>query len=123
MRYVVFMFTDPDDAKALTQSELSEIAAKHEKLRNELHESGELLNGCGLELAEDTTTFRLVDDAPVGERRPVSPSREHATAYYVLEVDDGERAVEIAGRLLDFHVTAVEVRLVHDSTGLPPERH
>jgi hypothetical protein len=36
----------------------------------------------------------------------------------LLECPDRDRAVEIASRILDSHVTAVEVRQVHNSTGL-----
>jgi hypothetical protein len=39
---------------------------------------------------------------------------EQLTAYYVLECSSRERANDLAARLLDFHVTAVEVRQVHD---------
>ena len=37
---------------------------------------------------------------------------------YVLECESAERAREIAARVLDFHVVAVEVRPVHDWFGM-----
>ena len=38
--------------------------------------------------------------------------------YYVVDCESPERALRIAEGILDFHVTAVEVREIHDSTGL-----
>jgi hypothetical protein len=46
--------------------------------------------------------------------RPLAPAIEQLTAYYVLECETTDRANEIAASVLDFHVTAVEVREVHD---------
>jgi hypothetical protein len=39
------------------------VGRKHEALRTELIESGELLNGAGLAYPADTTTMRLADGA------------------------------------------------------------
>jgi hypothetical protein len=43
---------------------------------------------------------------------------EQLTAYYVIDCTSPDRARAIAGRVLDFHVTAVEVRPIHDSFGM-----
>jgi hypothetical protein len=40
------------------------------------------------------------------------------TAYYVFDCETAERAQAIAEGILDDHVTAVEVRRIHDSVGL-----
>jgi hypothetical protein len=41
--------------------------------------------------------------------------RYAVTAYYLVDCRDLDGALAIAERILDFHVTAIEVRQVHDS--------
>ena len=45
-----------------------------------------------------------------------------AQLYYEIETETEERALEIAGRILDDHVTAVELRAIHDSAPRKPWR-
>jgi hypothetical protein len=111
MKYVALMYADSGRTKAITAEERAEIAGKHDALGAELIASGELQNGAGLVYPEETTTLRWGRPAVAG---PLAMGAEQFTAYYVLECDTADRANEIAARLLDFHVTAVEVRAVHD---------
>jgi hypothetical protein len=111
------MFSDPARTKAMSADEIAEILKKHEALREELTRSGELLNGAGLVYPEDTTVLRRGPDGVIARRGPLSAADEHMTAYYVIECDSPERARSIGERTLDHHVTAVEVREIHDSTG------
>jgi hypothetical protein len=115
---MLLMYTDPAESKAMTDDELATILRKHEVLRTELTESKELLNGAGLVYPEETTTLRLVDEAAVASDGPLADAALNMSAYYVVDCEDQARAAAIGGRLLDFHVTAVEVRRIHDSNGM-----
>jgi hypothetical protein len=118
VKFALMMHTNPTDSKALGEDELSSIEAKHAELVEELEAAGELLNGAGLHLPDETTTIRIAAGRAVSSDGPVAAGDEHVTAYYLLECRDRDRAVEIASHILDSHVTAVEVRQVHNSTGL-----
>jgi len=120
MKYMMLMYSKPAETKVMARSDLDEVLRKHEAIRAELTASGELLNGAGLAYPESTTNLHWRDQAPayVAEG-PLVDGEEHMTAYYVFECADRDRALAIAERLLDFHVTSVEVRDIHDSTGFP----
>ncbi|GAA2045953.1 hypothetical protein GCM10009839_57710 [Catenulispora yoronensis] len=121
MKFMVLMYADPAKTAAMTAEERAAVFARHEALHKDLEGTGELLNGAGLAFPSDTTTLRWQADAdPTAEAGPaVEPaSGEHVTAYYVLECADADRAREIAERVLDFHVVAVEVRSIHDFFGM-----
>jgi hypothetical protein len=45
-------------------------------------------------------------------------AREQLTAYCLVDCRDLDRALSIAERILDFHLTAIEVRQVHDSVNI-----
>jgi hypothetical protein len=118
MKFVVLMYSDPNDAKTLPAADLDVVLRKHEVLRTELTESGELLNGAGLAHPETTKTIRMREGVPAAVDGPFAEAEVHLTAYYVIDCETVERAHSIAEGILDFHVTAVEVRQVHDSVGM-----
>lgn len=114
MKYVVLMYSDPAQTGAMSTEDLQAIGRKHEALRTEWTSTGKLLNGVGMGYPADTTTLR-VDGIFAG---PLTAEPEQLTAWYVLECEGPEQAVAEAARVLDLHVTSVEVRHVHDSFGL-----
>lgn len=123
VKFMVLMYADPAATAAMTADQRADVFARHEALHRDLADTGELLNGAGLAFPADTTTLRWRGDEPAAvDGGPFAEASEHVTAYYVLECESAERAREIASRVLDFHVVAVEVRPVHDSFGMgePP---
>jgi len=96
MKYMVLMYSNPAQTKAMSASKLDAVMRKHDALRDELTESGELLSGAGLAYPEDTTTIRLRAGAAIAATGPIAESEEHLTAYYVFECADVERARHIA---------------------------
>jgi hypothetical protein len=113
MMYALLMYADPDHTRAMSEDALAEVARKHAALRSELGASDELRGGAGLVLPDQTTVIRLAADPQPGPL--ISDTSEHLTAYYEVECETAERAQEIAAHILDDHVTAVEVRAIHDT--------
>lgn len=112
---MVLMYADPHATQAMSTSERVEVFQRHSALHADLAATGELRNGAGLDYPWQTTTIRLDGDASAG---PLVAGETQLTAYYVLECVNEERALDIARRVLDFHVTAVEVRRIHDVFGM-----
>lgn len=102
----------------MSESELDVIARKHAELRDELAASGELAGGAGLVLPDETTVLRLDTGEPLAGKGPLSgrgDDEEHLTAYYEADCQTLDRAKEIGAHVLDHHVTAVEIRRIHDT--------
>jgi hypothetical protein len=114
VKYALLMYTDPDHTRGMSQTEVDEVMAKHRALGEELTASGELTGGAGLAFPEETTLLRLDGSRTQGPHS--QGTNEHLSAYYEVDVADVDRATELAQRLLDHHVVAVEVRHIHDST-------
>jgi hypothetical protein len=122
MKFMVLMYADPATTASMTPEQRKEVFARHQALHDDLGKTGELLNGAGLAFPKDTTKSLWAPDAePTAATGPLVEATEHVTAYYVLECEDAERAREIAERVLDFHVVAVEVRPIHDWFGMGDE--
>jgi len=117
VKFVILMYADPATL-AMSAQDRQAVARKHESLRSTLTRSGELLSGAGLTLPTDTTTIRLRDGAAVQSSGPLVAAESHLTAFYVVECESDERADAIAEGILDGHVTAVEIRQIHDSLNL-----
>jgi hypothetical protein len=116
MKYAVLMYADPAHTVAMPETELADVLRKHEALREELAGSGELLGGAGLALPDETAVLRLGPDGVVVAEGPLATEGvEHLTAYYEIDCETAVRARDIAARTLDDHVTAVEVRRIHDT--------
>jgi hypothetical protein len=119
MKYAALMYADPVYTQAMSESAIDVVLRKHAALRDELTASGELVGGEGLALPHETTVLRLGPDGVDAAEGPLAGDAvEHLTAYYELECETADRAREIAARLLDDHVTAVELRRIHDSVDL-----
>ena len=118
MKYVLLMLTNPSESAAMSNEQFKQVMGKHDGLRTELLESGELLNGAGM-VEPHRTVRRVLDQGkPITTDVPETESMLHVSSYYVVECKSRERAVEIADAILDFHVEAVEIREVHDFIGM-----
>jgi hypothetical protein len=116
VKYMVLMYSDQAETKAMSAADREAVRRRHEALHAE--ESAAMLNGAGLAYPEETVTIRLDHDRPVTGKGALVSGREQLTAYYIIECGSAAQAASIAERVLDFHVTAVEVRQVHDSFGM-----
>jgi hypothetical protein len=119
MKYMILMYADPAATEAIPASGRADVAHRHEALRQDLAGTGEMLSGAGLAYPKDTTAIRWGAEGFTTADGPFIHTAEHLTAYYVIDCASPQRAHAIAERVLDFHVTAVEVRPIHDSFGIP----
>ncbi|MER7128528.1 YciI family protein [Streptosporangium saharense] len=115
---MVLMYADPAATEAMTAEERAEVFLRHEALHRDLEGTGEMLNGAGLVYPRDTTTIRWSREGNSAADGPFVEAAEQLTAYYVIDCATPERAREIAERVLDFHVVAVEIRPIHDFFGM-----
>jgi hypothetical protein len=118
MKYGLLMYTDPAETKAMSAADRDAVGSKHQALRTELLASGELVGGSAFAYPEDTATMRLAGETVAISHGPLLKSDLQLSAYYLLDCEDLGRALSIGERILDFHVTAIEVRQVHDSVDM-----
>jgi hypothetical protein len=118
MKYLVLMYSDPAATVAMSVPDRATIARKHEALRQDPAAADEMLNGAGSLTPRTRRPSGGMRDGPAATDGPFTTAAEQLTAYDVTDCASPERARAIAERVLDFHVTAVEVRPVHDSLGI-----
>jgi hypothetical protein len=74
VKYVVLMYADPAQTKAMTAEDRDMVARNHAALRTELINSSELLEGAGLAYPAEATILRLEDGTVAITRGPLRAS-------------------------------------------------
>lgn len=89
------------------------------ELANRLHENGQYLDAAPLHPASDTVSVKVRDGRRLVTDGPFAETREQIGGYFMIEANDLNEAVEIAGRIPGARIGTVEVRRVRDVEGLP----
>ena len=119
MKYIIMMFGD--QASMLERRSLAwarEMVDFMKKLNRDLTSTGELVAGIGL---ADATQAKLVvfkNGVPVATDGPFAESKESLAGYWIVDVENQARALEIAKHVVAFIEGPVEVRQVMDQ---PPD--
>jgi hypothetical protein len=115
VKYMLLIYTDPAayaDPVA-GQKMLEEYLA----FTNAIVESGEFISGDPLQGPETATMVRTRDGQVASTDGPFVETKEHLGGYYVVDVKDLDRAIEVAAQIPDSRTGGVEVRPLMDFPG------
>lgn len=85
--------------------------------------TGELLGGYGVADAAQAKTLRVRDGMPAVTDGPYLESKEYLASWWLLEVENEQRALEIAAELPAAVSSQVEVwPILHEATAMPGRR-
>ena len=102
-------------AAEMTQTQspdwITEMIAFMRDLDRELVESGEMVFNEGLQDGDAAKIVRLTDGVPVTTDGPYAEAKESLIGFWILDVADEARILEIAGRIVRWS-GVVEVRPV-----------
>ena len=111
MRYMILIHSDDDAERAWQGGRKAELDATHAAVLDELVASGELVDSNELDV-EDVVVLGRHRGEPVVSRGPFTEGTEWIGGYYIVDVADRERAVEIAWRLAENKYSPIEIRRV-----------
>jgi hypothetical protein len=118
MKYMIMMF---GSAAGMMETQppdwIREMIGFMQNLDVELRNSGEMVFNAGLADGSTAKVVSLVEGLPVTTDGPFGESKESLVGYWVLDVADEARIIEIAGQIVQY-ARQVEVRQVMDA---PPE--
>ncbi len=115
MKYMLLIFSDP--AAYDDPAEVQKIIGEYMAFTNSIAESGELVNGEPLQGPDTATAVRVRGGAVSTTDGPFVETKEYLGGYYVVDVKDLDRAIEIASQIPDARTCAIEVRPVMDFSG------
>ena len=121
MKYMIMMFGDQASMVETRSTEwIKGMIRFMTDLDQELADSGELAASEGLADPTQATTVRFEHGAPVPTDGPFAEAKESLAGYWIVDVEDEARALEIASRIVAVIEGPVEVRQVMDA---PPEEY
>lgn len=113
---MITIYSNPTAEAALADGDL-DLQATHGAIIEELIASKEFVDTNELDL-DDVTVIGHHHGTPVTTRGPFTEGTEYIGGYYIVDVTDHDRAVEIAGRFAEVKYSPIEVRrLMHTEEG------
>jgi hypothetical protein len=121
VRYLILIQSNPESRQVwegLSEEQRSAFGRAHLELTDELLGTGELVASEGLPDPSAATLVRVRGGRTITSDGPFAEAREHLAGFYLVDVPDLARAVEIAAKAPDAATGSVEVRPVYDFSQL-----
>jgi hypothetical protein len=109
------------DEHALSESQREECYHESAQLARDLYASGNFIATAPLHPTATAASIRVREGKPLVTQGPFAETREQLGGYFLINANDMDEAVSIAGRIPGARTGTVEVRPVLDIGGLPPE--
>src|SRR5882757_3222442 len=110
MKYMIMMFGGAAEMTETRSPEwITEMITFMRDLNKELTDAGEMVFNEGLQDGDAAKIVQLVDGVPVTTDGPYAETKESLIGFWVLDVADEARILEIAGRIVKYS-GMVEVR-------------
>ena len=119
MKFLISMHINPAVLDALTKEEMAAIGEGHGALLAALKESGELINTQALVDPSQAAVVTVRNGQPAVTDGPFLEAKEYLGGFYLIDVENKERAIELAVQVPDAAIKGlgVEVRQVMFSDG------
>jgi hypothetical protein len=116
MKYMLLIY---NDEQALSETERQQCYAESTQLAQEIHSSGQFLAANPLHPTSMATSVRVRNGKRLVTDGPFAETREQLGGYFLIEANNLDEAIAIAGRIPMARKGTVEVRPVIDIQGLP----
>jgi hypothetical protein len=114
MKYLLLIHFNPEVWETLTQADIDEVMAGHERFIKTITESGELVRTDALGQPAESAVVRVRAGTRTVTDGPYVEAKEFLAGFYLVECATRERAVELAAMIPDAKWNAIEVRpIVH----------
>ena len=120
MKYMLLIYTDRDAYAALSGDTQAQINQDYFAYTQRIIDSGEFVAGDPLQGVETATTVRRRNGQRTLTDGPYAETKEVLGGYYLVDVKDLDRALELAGQLpgVQHEIDIIEVRPLMDISEL-----
>jgi len=114
MRYMLLIFSNPENWATLSEAESQAMFAEYLAFSESIQKSGEFVSGDPLTPPDTASVVRVRDGSRTITDGPFVESKEFLAGYYVVDVPTLDRALELAAAIPDARSGGIEVRPVAD---------
>ena len=114
MRYILLIYGDEAARSAMPDDDRHAMYAEYEKFANELTERGVGRGGDELASVTSATTVQERDGKMLVTDGPFAETKEQLGGYFIVDVDDLDTAIELAGKIPAVHGGSIEIRPIVD---------
>ena len=119
MKYMIMMFGSAAGMMEVKSMDwIKEMIQFMKNLDQDLRDSGELVFDAGLVDGSQAKVISIQNGIPVATDGPYAEAKESIVGYWVVDVENEARAVEIAANIVAFTHGPIEVRQIADA---PPD--
>ncbi|HVB06356.1 MAG TPA: YciI family protein [Acidimicrobiales bacterium] len=116
MKYMLLIHTNGSDWEDPAEAEA--MMGEYMAFTQSIVESGELVSGDPLEGPDTATTVKVRGGTTSTTDGPFAEVKEFLAGYYIVDVKDLDRALELAARIPDARTAGIEVRPIREM-GMP----
>jgi hypothetical protein len=118
MKYMLLIY---GDEQALDETTRQQCYVDSARLARDIHSSGKYRGASPLHLTSTATSVRVRDGKRFVTDGPFAETREQLGGYYLIDAQDLDEAIDVAGRVPGARFGTVEIRPVMEIPGLPTE--
>jgi hypothetical protein len=119
MQYMLLIYVDEQGP---TEAERQQCYAESAQFAQQLSARGQYLASSPLHPTSTATSLRVRDGKRVVTDGPFAETREQLGGFFLIDVQDLDQAIDIAGKIPAGKLGTVEVRPVMQITGLPANK-
>jgi hypothetical protein len=116
MQYMLLIYQEEN---APTEAQREQCYAESAQFAQQLNASGQYLASSPLHPTSTATSLRVRDGKRLVTDGPFAETREQLGGFFLIDVQDLDKAIDIAGRLPAGKWGTVEIRPVMEIAGLP----
>jgi hypothetical protein len=115
MKYMLLIHTDP--AAYADPAEGEKMMGEYAAFTESINVSGEFVSGEPLQGPDTATTVQVRDGQVSTTDGPFVETKEFLGGYYVIDVKDLDRAIELAAQIPDARTGGIDVRPIMEFPG------
>ena len=121
MKYLLLVHHNEEAFGKLNETTRQGMLAESIQLCHQLDDKGQYVHASPLHPTSTAARVQVRDGKRFTTDGPFAETHEQIAGYFLVNANDLEEAIDIAGRIPGARIGTVEVRLVRDIAGLPGE--